>query len=409
MNRCIEPDRVFEALEDPAASREFEEHLAGCARCREILGRRLALRDAVRDIMDPGEPDWTRIDRSVEGAIRDLAARPRESSRWIPAALSAAAAVLIALALFRSAGGEENAPPIPLEPPALVGAGDNVKTSPPFVETTVAAAIDLREGPGEPGPVRDGESWITGDRGEVLLAIGEAASLASGPETSFSVPSTLVEAYTVRLERGKLTLELPPGSVERDLLVMSAGEVFAIFEGSAEFERNAVGISVAITSGEVIAFGDTGSRILGAGRRFTRSGGRWVETPTGFARLERMDIPPPVGVDADMMESPERPAHSMGTLPLPVVRQAIEASRPGLTRCYEASLKRYPSLRNEVSIQARIGVSSKGSVSRVRINGVSEWPVLEECLEDVLLDMSFPRPSGGPLELIFPFRLSPLR
>jgi len=409
MNRCIEPDRVFEALDDPAASRELEEHLAGCVRCRELVRRQRALRDAVRDSMDPGEPDWARIDRSVEGAIRDMAARPRESSLWIPAALSTAAAVLIALALFRSTGGEENAPPVPLEPPGPVGSEDIVKTSPPFVHTAVTAAIDLCEGPGEPGPVRDGESWITGDRGQILLAIGEATSLASGPETSFSVPSTLVEAYTVRLERGKLTLELPPGSVERDLLVMSAGEIFSIFEGSARFERTAGGISVAITSGEVIAFGDTGSRILGPGRRFTRSGGRWVEAPIGFARLERMDIPPPVGVDADMMESSERPAHSRGTLPLPVVRQEIEASRPGLTRCYEASLKRYPSLRNEVSIQARIGVSAKGSVSRVRISGVSEWPVLEECLEDVLLDMSFPRPDGGPLELIFPFRLSPLR
>jgi hypothetical protein len=71
------------------------------------------------------------------------------------------------------------------------------------------------------------------------------------------------------------------------------------------------------------------------------------------------------------------------------------------------SLKRFPEL--EVAVTARVSVGLRGQVSRVKLRGGERWPGLERCISTVLGQMSFPPPSGGPVDLIFPLRLSPER
>lgn len=413
MSRCLDQKALFALLDRPRSGGERDDeanHIAGCADCREALARLEATREAAARCLEPGKPDWAGIDRAIEGAIRDLTTEPGGGSAWIPAVLSTAAAALIAFAFIHTAG-EPTQPTrvgnLPIDPTSY----SPPRVLPPVLATVVTDAVgDSPRVMKDATRIEAGTTVEPGPDGSVRASLGQIATLEAREGARLAIHSVNVDTYTLQLMEGEMLLDAPPGSMERDLIVLAGGEIFGVFCGSASFNSAPDGLVVTIFEGEVFALsGDP--RSLGPGTTWKLSVSAAGVEPGApeWIPLETTALPEAGGMDMDLAGPSERDASSRGTLPIKIVRDILDDNKPGLTACYETSLKRFPSLRDEISVTARIGVTSTGKVSRVRIKGAGDWPQLEACLRGVLVGMDFPPPDGGPLELILPLRLSPRR
>ncbi len=247
----------------------------------------------------------------------------------------------------------------------------------------------------------------TDDNGGVRLALGPDARLEMGPSSALNLVSSNVLTPTVSLERGVFIISVPAGALESELIVLAAGASFAIFSGSAEFSIDgASNPEIRVRSGEVLPISNT--------EQFTLGVDKW-RLPDSPSTIDKQRLLPlmkapsltgdPINVDAGALETAlYRPA---GTLSKRIIREVMGHTKPKLTSCYETSLNRFPSLYRSISVTARLNVSSKGHVSRVRLKGIEEWSELETCLSRTFQEMVFPPPAGGALELILPLRLSP--
>ncbi|MCL2084907.1 MAG: hypothetical protein FWH06_06610 [Oscillospiraceae bacterium] len=124
-NRCLELiDDMLDRSEDGGASAEYAEfnnHIAGCAECRQSFEFALSVQNAARGLVEPPE--------ALLADVMFRAGRAQSSGRRFVfgrfTALAAAAAVMVMVAYFgglwRPGGGTGGAPE--MAPPAISGAG----------------------------------------------------------------------------------------------------------------------------------------------------------------------------------------------------------------------------------------------------------------------------------------------
>jgi hypothetical protein len=164
---------------------------------------------------------------------------------------------------------------------------------------------------------------------------------------------------------------------------------------------------VTVTSGEVAAIDGAAPVFLGEGQTWRRTSPAGRENAGVWFAIDPGDAFDDPDATADFGPTGGGIVRLAGSLPKRVVLEVMERARPKLTACYESSLKRFPSMHDAISVTARLSVGERGQVARVRIKGSEEWPSLRDCLARTLKEISFPPPEGGPLEIIYPLRLSP--
>ena len=399
MTRCLKDREAFALIGHDLADADrirLNAHLVGCPACTMKVSTLSALKDAAADALAPDEPDWSVIDAGIERAIRQVKETETTEVTWLPLALTAAAAALVALSLLvpdlHVSFLPHSTPPVTLPEQLKIAVVD-----------TVGAASCTPEGTA----LHCGALVDTDDNGGVRLALGPDAKLEMGPSSALNLISSNVLTPTVSLERGVFIISVPAGALESELIVLAAGASFAIFSGSAEFSIDgASNPEIRVRYGEVLPISDTD--------QFTLDADKW-RLPDSPSTIDRQRLLPlvkapsltgnPINVDAGALETAlYRPA---GTLSKRIIREVMGHTKPKLTSCYETSLQRFPSLYRSISVTARLNVNSKGHVSRVRLKGTEEWSELETCLSRTFQEMVFPPPSGGALELILPLRLSP--
>jgi len=407
MSRCLKERDLIALLDDDAAGRGGKAglHLGSCEPCCTALARLLALRAAAREAMPAATPDWSRVDRGVERAIRDCLEPPRQVFSLAPFGLAAAAAALIVVALLvpdpddRASLPNGAAPE--LSPPTLA------RAFPPILE---AAIIDTVGAPGcTPGgpPIGCATEVSSGDRDLARASLGAGVLLEISERSAVSFASIAADTPTVILGAGALRVDVPAGSIDRDLVILAQGATFAIFAGCAEFAVYPGEVRVTVTSGEVAAIDGAAPVFLGEGRTWRRTPVTGRESAGVWFAIDPGDVFDGPDATADLGPSDHELLRLTGSLPKRVVLEVMERARPKLAACYESSLKRFPSMHEAIPVTARLSVGERGQVARVRIRGSEEWPILRDCLARALKEISFPPPEGGPLEIIYPLRLSP--
>ena len=403
MTRCLKDREAFALVNHDLADGDrirLNAHIAGCSACTTKISTLSALRDAAAAALVPAKPDWSAIDAGIERAIRQVKETETTEIAWLPLALTAAAAALVAMALLVPDLHETPLPhsATPATPPAIL---------PEQLKITVVDTIGVARCTPKGTVLHSGAPVGTDDNGGIRLALGPDARLEMGPSSAMNLVSSNVQTPTVSLERGVFLITVLPGALESELIVLAAGASFAIFSGSAEFSIGSdVNPKIRVRSGEVLPISDTD--------QFTLAVDKW-RLPDSSSTIDRQRLLPlikapsltgdPILADKGKLETKlYRPT---GTLSKRIVREVMSHTKPKLTNCYETSLERFPSLSTTISVTAHLNVSDKGHVSDVRLKGTEEWPELERCLSRTFRGMVFPPPSGGAIELILPQRLSP--
>ncbi len=91
----------------------------------------------------------------------------------------------------------------------------------------------------------------------------------------------------------------------------------------------------------------------------------------------------------------------VGALPTEVVKRIVRQHFSALRLCYEAELKKDPSLAGTVS--TALLIDEEGVATSVEANGGSMTnPAVRECIVKVFASMSFPKPEGGKVKVTYP-------
>jgi hypothetical protein len=363
-----------------------------------------ALRLAAIEATAPAEPDWSRLDRVLEQAAREAAARPapgRSAAPTVWAAVAAAACLAVATWLLHEDGGGR-APAGDAAPATARATRDSAPAPRPvraLLPLFVTDSLDIDPVPA-PGPVDEGSALAVPAPGELRLALGPGGLVELGPGAAATVRSLDEHTATLSLESGTLLIDVPPGALARELTVVADHTAFQLLCGTAEFNLIDGALEVRVIDGELAAFDGERSQRLAAGS-FGRRLGDASAPIVPRSPLEAAAVDP-----AGRAELAERAVgEPTGTLPRSVVRQALARVTPRIRACYENTLKRHP--RATAAITARLRVDRSGAVSVAGLSGAGSWPGLGECLSDALGAMSYPPPAGGPVELIVPLRLVP--
>jgi ferric-dicitrate binding protein FerR (iron transport regulator) len=410
VSRCIREREIFALLDGsikPRAKQRVERHLETCAECANRVQTLSRLKAAAVDALPPLEPNWARINPAIEHAIAEATRRPERRLAWAPLGLSAAAAVLVAIALIvTNPPADPDLAPIEQPEVSSIARAELVYEPLELLEIRISESSSASQGPLIGEPIRAGDTLTTSSAVAVRVAFGPRASLDVYPNSRLTLHSGTVVSPSIELVAGTSLIDIPAGALEHELTVLAGDSVFTILDGTVELTVTDDGSIIAVLDGAV-AVADDADRptVLAAGvwRSPDRSGG----AGKAWLRLARNELGTADGVVAgeDLTEREwERPT---GTLPKRVVRETFARAKPNLKVCYETALKRFPEL--EVSVTARVSVGTRGQVSKVRLRGGERWPDLERCISSVLNQLSFPPPNGGPVDLIFPLRLSPER
>jgi len=409
VSRCIREREVFSLLDGSlklSAKRRVEEHLAACSDCAHRVETLSQLKAATLEALPPLEPNWAKINPAIEHAISEVTSRRNPRLAWAPLGFSVAAAALVAIALFVSSTVEkpdimapatleltEAARPELVYEPLELLALRVVDTSSPSSDLEIGQRLEA------------GDTVTTGAMMAARIAMGPSATFDVSPESRLELHSDTVLRPTVELSAGTSLFDIPAGALERELTVLAGGTLFTVLDGIFELSITDKGVIVAVLQGEITVADADEPTVLATGD--WQTGGPEAGDGDGWMRLERTPVEKTDGGigSGDLTEREwHRPT---GTLPRRIVRETFDRARPNLKACYETALKRFPKL--EVSVTARVSVGTRGQVAKVRLRGGERWPDLERCISTVLNQLSFPPPNGGPVDLIFPLRLSPER
>jgi ferric-dicitrate binding protein FerR (iron transport regulator) len=408
MSRCLREREVFALLDGsikPSARARAEQHLAACRDCAARVAALDRLRTAARDALPPLEPDWTKINPAIEHAIAEVTRRPSPGIAWLPLGLSFAAAALVAIALFVSLPVEEPDPGAADRPElAVVPRPVRAIAQLELLELRVTESSSRLNRPAAAALLAAGDTASTSTDGELRIALGPQATIDVYPSSRIDIYSDAALSPAVELVAGTSLFHIPVGALERELVVLAGDAVFTVLDGTFELSVTEDGLVVAVIDGQVGVAGRDEPTALAAGS--WRSERASNDREEDWLKLRLAPVDADAGIAGEELAEREwyRPT---GTLPKRVVRDTLSRAKPSLKACYETALKRFPEL--EVSVTARVSVGLRGQVSRVRLRGGERWPELERCITTVLGQMSFPPPSGGPVDLIFPLRLSPER
>lgn len=94
-----------------------------------------------------------------------------------------------------------------------------------------------------------------------------------------------------------------------------------------------------------------------------------------------------------------------GSLPPDAIKRTVVGSRSTFTACYEAGLLKNPALAGVVKTRFEIGVD--GAVTSVEDAGSTlSNPDVLACVGRVFRSLTFPRPKGGTVVVVFPMTFS---
>jgi hypothetical protein len=399
MTRCLDERELFAAANARLAG-ERAAHAAGCPGCATRIERLLALRVAARDASAPPAPDWDRIEARVLRSVRSAAA-PRAAGGWsfAPAALSFAAAILVALAILFGRQPAVDAPA-----PAFVARGDQ-RFGRPMQRVPLAATVAERFGLGAPlrgARVAEDGRVVSGADGGARIALGDDIAVEEDGPASFAIASLDEWRPTIRLDSGAFRIAVADGALPQELVVLAAHSELTVLAGSAEVVLVDGAIELRATDGPLRLELGGEVRELAAGEGLRRGASTAIGVASGWGPL------PVSWSDGGAAVAPvlnlDRPT---GSLPTQVVRDVLRANTDRIRGCYEAALKRYPGLE-ALPVTARLRVGTSGRVARTSVAGIEAWPDLRRCIAGVLEGMRFPPPTGGEVDLIAPLRLTPI-
>lgn len=94
-----------------------------------------------------------------------------------------------------------------------------------------------------------------------------------------------------------------------------------------------------------------------------------------------------------------------GSLDPQEIRRVIKAHMHSIKYCYEKALKADPAMQGKVGVAFTIGVDGKVSSAKATTTGISAE--VGACIEKEFLTFEFAKPSGGPVNVSYPFTFSP--
>jgi len=104
----------------------------------------------------------------------------------------------------------------------------------------------------------------------------------------------------------------------------------------------------------------------------------------------------------------ESPTRAMrGTLPAEAVRSVVRQGLPGLRRCYETALRRYPQQGGRFLVRLQVGRDGSVRSSQVRGDDGPAPSSLQSCLTTRVSQWRFPAPRGGTVAVDVPLRFAP--
>jgi hypothetical protein len=114
---------------------------------------------------------------------------------------------------------------------------------------------------------------------------------------------------------------------------------------------------------------------------------------------------------AEVAPTPEPQAEApagtevLGELPREIIMATMRQAAPSIRRCYESGLVRNPKLSGNVRV--RFVIDPSGGVA-VAADDDSDLPdkTVTTCVVKTVKQLSFPRPSGGPVVVRYPFKFS---
>ncbi len=92
-----------------------------------------------------------------------------------------------------------------------------------------------------------------------------------------------------------------------------------------------------------------------------------------------------------------------GDLDRNIIRRYIRRKLPLIRHCYATELVSNPKLTGKIVLKFAIGPD--GKVPLVTVTGLSN-PAFQSCIGRAIKSISFPRPPGGTIRVVYPFRLS---
>jgi hypothetical protein len=405
------PKRSIFALLDGRLSgfqeKKFKDHLAACSTCRSYLEVIEQVKRLAREAVEIPEPDWGRIDRTVDRTIAEISAKQKTNVSWVPMALALAAAAAVALAVLlpsiRSA--EPLDAPMLSEPDVAEETHFSKNRTLDFLTAWVLDNMKPDEPPQIGQALDTGQVIATSDCGGVMIALGSEALLETGEASRLELLSLDAESPAIEMLGGRLIVSVKPMSFgyERGLAVLAGGASFNVLSGIVEFVYSGDSLAVMLIDGEVIADETLGGASL--------SPGMWkVQKSADSRQWLAMDVLDGMQVNeistiSPLDEQEPRASRFGGTLPVHLIKESLALAKPKIRDCYEKALKRDPNLT--LSVDVKIEIGRFGAVTSAKAAGLDNVPQMKKCIEQILLDVHFPQPQGGPIEVVFPLLLYP--
>lgn len=105
-------------------------------------------------------------------------------------------------------------------------------------------------------------------------------------------------------------------------------------------------------------------------------------------------------------EGPEGGADTRGRLPAAEIQRTVRENYGTFRACYEAGLKRDPSLTGRVVTE--FVIDRKGGVSSVKLReSTLPDPVATDCIVEHFRELRFPAPDGGIVTVVYPIQFAP--
>ena len=98
------------------------------------------------------------------------------------------------------------------------------------------------------------------------------------------------------------------------------------------------------------------------------------------------------------------PTSGSGDLDKDVIQRVVEKHKAALHACYNKAVARHPTLAGKITVTFTI--APDGHVSKATTKGLTEAPMLGECIGAQFLRMVFPKPAGGATTVNYPLVFS---
>ncbi len=406
--------KIFAYLDgrlSPSGKEKLLDHLKVCGECEAYLKRVERIRDLAQEVSEISDPHWNRIDPMIEAEITKITTRPQRIPVWAPVALTLTAVAAVTLAVLLPMQHRSSLKPTvnEIEEPRIAISHTPRESKIPGLTARVIDTLRPDQPPQVGDILQPGYEAVVMESGSVRVALDSSTLLDLGEHTSWGVVSLNADRPAIALHHGRLLVSVSPFSFtgEYGLEILAAGASYFILDGIAEFIFQGNTAVINLIEGEVLGESSLGPFSLDQGIWKTAAAegaeesNQWISIGSlGKYALGDVDGARPTN------EQNLR-ASKAGTLPKHIIREVLKPSKSKIRACYEKALKRNPRL--SLLLDARLRVGRSGDVSSVELEGLEDVPVMHKCIQDVLRNVSFPPPRGGPLKLVLPLRLYPAK